>query len=247
MAIPTELVSLAKIMSRRRTLPRLFILAVAAAMATLVASRAGLIDLPRRYDPFALPDLDETPHWLTPIQLKLVDADAENCSFALARTGLSARLLPSKGRGTSCEIESPVNLAKLSRATIRAEQTRCNIAARLYMWEKHVLQPTALRIFKEPIAEILHFGSYSCRTIAGSSHMSEHANANAFDISGFRLKSGRTISVLNHWSNTTAESKFLHTLRDGACDYFNLTLSPDYNAAHKDHFHVDMGWVRRCN
>jgi hypothetical protein len=77
--------------------------------------------------------------------------------------------------------------------------------------------------------------------------MSEHAQANAFDISGFRLKSGKLISVLNHWPNTSAESKFLHAARDSACDYFNLTLSPDYNAAHKDHFHVDMGWIRSCN
>lgn len=234
-------------MTLRRTLPRLFFIAVAAAMATVVASRIGLIDLPRKYDPFALPDLDETPHWLTQMQLKLVDADVGNCAFALARTGLSIRLKPSKGQGTSCEIERPVTLDKLSRATIRAEDTRCNIAARLYMWEKHALQPAALRIFKEPVAEILHFGSYSCRTIAGSSHMSEHAQANAFDISGFRLKSGKLISVLNHWPNTSAESKFLHAARDSACDYFNLTLSPDYNAAHKDHFHVDMGWIRSCN
>jgi hypothetical protein len=113
-------------MTLRRTLPRLFFLAVAAAMATVVASRIGLIDLPRKYDPFALPDLDETPHWLTQMQLKLVDANVENCVFALARTGLPIRLKPSKGLGTSCELEKPVTLGKLSRAIIRAEDTRCN-------------------------------------------------------------------------------------------------------------------------
>ena len=246
MANPTNVVSVAILMSLRRTMPRLFILAVAAAMATLLASRANLIDLPRIYDPFALPDLDETPHWLTQVQLKLVDANVENCAFAFAKTGLPATLQPTKGLGTSCEIERPVTLTKLSRATIRAEDTRCNIAARLYMWEKHALQPASQRYFNEPVVEILHFGSYSCRTIAGSSHMSEHANANAFDISGFRLRSGKVISVLGNWSTPSMESKFLHVARDSACDYFNLTLSPDYNAAHKDHFHVDMGWVRRC-
>jgi hypothetical protein len=233
-------------MTLRRSLPRLFILMVAAAMATLLAARAGLIDLPRNYDPFALPDLDETPHWLTPVQLKLVDADVDNCSFALARTGLPATLQPTRGNGTSCEIERPVTVARLSQAAIRPEQTRCNIAARLYMWEKHALQPTAQRYFREPVVEILHFGSFSCRTIAGSSHMSEHASANAFDISGFRLRSGKVISVLNNWSTPSMESRFLHVARDTACDFFNLTLSPDYNAAHRDHFHVDMGWARGC-
>jgi hypothetical protein len=234
-------------MQLRRTIPKLFILLVAMAFVVLLASRAGLINLPRKYDPFAVPDLDETPHWLTYTQLKLVDLEPENCRAALARTKMSSRLLPSKGIGTSCEIERPVALTKLSQALIRPENTRCNVAARLYMWEKHVLQPASLRYFREPVAEILHYGSFSCRTIAGSNYMSEHAHANAFDISGFKLKSGKMISVLKDWPQHSTEMKFLHVARDGACDYFNLVLSPDYNAAHKDHFHVDMGWARGCN
>ncbi len=234
-------------MNLRRILPRLLILAIAAAMATLVASRTGLIDLPRRYDPFAVPDLDETPHWLTSTQLKLVDLEFENCRAAVIRARLTATFQPSKGMGTSCERNGTVELAALSKARLRTEETRCAIAARLYMWEKHVIQPAAQRYFNEPVAEILHFGSYSCRTIAGSHQMSEHATANAFDISGFRLKSGKQISILKDWPARSTEMKFLHAVRDGACDYFNLVLSPDYNAAHKDHFHVDMGWIRRCN
>ena len=77
--------------------------------------------------------------------------------------------------------------------------------------------------------------------------MSEHATANAFDISGFRLTSGRLIGILARFNSGGAEGKFLHEARDGFCDYFNLTLSPDYNADHADHFHVDMGWVRGCH
>jgi hypothetical protein len=115
------------------------------------------------------------------------------------------------------------------------------------MWEKHVIQPEALRRFGEPVVEITHFGSFSCRTIAGSRYMSEHAKADAFDISGFRLKSGKLIGVLRDWPENSRESRFLREVRNGACDYFNLVLSPDYNAAHKDHFHVDMGWVRGCH
>ena len=29
-------------------------------------------------------------------------------------------------------------------------------------------------------------------------------------------------------------------LRDGACGLFATVLSPDYNAAHRDHFHLDQ-------
>jgi hypothetical protein len=234
-------------MTFRHTLPRLIVLAVAATVAVLAASRAGLVDLPRRYDPFALPDLDETPHWLTRTQLKLLDLEPENCRIALARAGLNATFRPVKGVGTPCERSSTVVLSVLSKAHLKPEETRCNIAARLYMWEKHSVQPQAMLILGEPVTEILHFGSFSCRTISGSSYMSEHARANAIDISGFRLKSGKVISVLRDWHGASRESRFLHLVREGACDYFNLTLSPDYNTAHKDHFHLDMGWIRRCN
>ena len=77
--------------------------------------------------------------------------------------------------------------------------------------------------------------------------MSEHATANAFDISGLRLANGKLISVLASWNTGDKDSEFLHEIRNGFCDYFNLTLSPDYNADHADHFHVDMGWVRGCH
>jgi hypothetical protein len=250
MAIATKVLELAvnKVvpMMLRRAVPRLFFLMIAAAVATLIASRAGVIAIPPRYDPFALPDLNETPYWLTATRLKLVDAVPENCSIALARTGRPVTLQPPKGLGTNCEREATVNLSRLSMASIRTEETRCNIAARLYMWERHALQPAALRYFKEPVTEILHFGSYSCRTIAGSSQMSEHASANAFDISGFKLRGGRIISVLHDWPRQSMEMKFLHVARDSACDFFNLVLSPDYNAVHRDHFHFDMGWLRGC-
>ncbi len=216
-------------------------------LGVVLASRFGLIDLPRKYDPLAVPDLDETPHWLTSIQLKLVDVEVANCRAAFGRTRLAIQFQPPKGVGTSCERQGTVRLSSLSSARLRPEETRCAIAARMYMWEKHVVQPAATRYLGEPVADILHFGSFSCRTIAGSHQMSEHATANAFDISGFRLQSGKQISVLKDWPARSKEMKFLHVVRDGACDYFNLVLSPDYNAAHRDHFHVDMGWLRRCN
>lgn len=76
--------------------------------------------------------------------------------------------------------------------------------------------------------------------------MSEHSTGNAFDISGFKLQSGTLISVRSDW-NTGLKSEFLHRVHDGLCDYFNLTLGPDYNADHKDHFHVDMGFVYGCH
>jgi hypothetical protein len=210
------------------------------------ASRVGLFDWPRAWDPLALPDLDANPNILTGWQLRLAEVDSEGCAVALRRAGLSAAILPEKVEGTSCGISGGVMLTRLSAAKLRPEETRCVIAARLYLWERTVLQPAAQRLFHQPVAEVLHFGSYSCRTMRGRSAMSEHARANAFDISGFRLANGQVISVKQDWRKPTPAGQLLNTAHSGLCGWFNVTLSPDYNADHADHFHVDMGWWKTC-
>jgi hypothetical protein len=227
-------------------LSRIALLVAATAASILVAVRTGLIDVPRRYDPFATPDLVERPGPFIDWQLRVVDLNARLCVAAMRRAGLATPLLPDEARGANCKLVDTLTLSKLSASRIATEKTRCNIAARLYMWERHVVQPAAKRLFNEPVTEIMHFGSFSCRTISGSHRMSEHASANAFDIAGFKLKSGKIISLRKHWQGASAEATFLREARDGACDYFNLVLSPDYNQAHADHFHVDMGRWSRC-
>jgi hypothetical protein len=103
------------------------------------------------------------------------------------------------------------------------------------------------------VVEIDHFGSYNCRRMYGraSEPWSEHAHANALDVAGFRLEDGRQISVAADWNDKGAKGRFLHQVRDGACRLFATVLSPDYNAAHHDHLHLDeagrgaWGW-RAC-
>jgi hypothetical protein len=38
----------------------------------------------------------------------------------------------------------------------------------------------------------------------------------------------------------------LRALRAGACRFFDVVLSPDFNEAHRDHFHFEMGRFRAC-
>lgn len=106
----------------------------------------------------------------------------------------------------------------------------------------------ALDMFGAPIVKVHHAGTYSCRRQVGnnSGQMSEHAYANAWDITGFELEGGRVISVKTGWNGAKGERKFLREVRDVGCRIFRVTLSPDYNKAHHDHFHLDMGPSVRC-
>lgn len=125
---------------------------------------------------------------------------------------------------------------------------QCPLSVATYLWLREV-DAVALRRFDQPLAKIHHMGSYSCRKQRGngSGQWSEHAFANAWDISGFELADGTLITVLNGWnSKDKQERKFLRDVQKQACRIFNTTLSPDYNAAHRDHFHVDMGPYATC-
>lgn len=209
----------------------------------LHAERAAL---PSEWSPFAPLDLAAPG---TPVQrwkIARAEADGGLCRAAVASAGLRAPPQDDKVFGDHCSLIDSVSLERLGSARLAPVTLRCAVAMRLYLWEREVVQPAAARFFGEPVARILHFGGYSCRKIAGSWFWSRHATGNAIDIAGFRLRSGREISVLKHWAGGGAEAAFLRAARDGACGQFDVVLSPEYNAAHRDHFHLDLGWWERC-
>jgi hypothetical protein len=127
-----------------------------------------------------------------------------------------------------------------------APKLACPMVAGTELWLRDVVQPAAMTHFGMRVSRVQHFGTYSCRNVAGTSRRSEHATANAMDIAAFTLADGRVISVLKDWNGKPDAQAFLREVRDGACDIFSVTLSPDYNAAHRDHFHVDLGLWQRC-
>lgn len=129
----------------------------------------------------------------------------------------------------------------------RAEVS-CRVAVGLFLWERQVVEPAALRHFGVRVRQVDTFGSYACRPVRGGreGRWSEHARANAIDIAGFRLADGRRISIAADWTRDGPEAAFLREVRDGACKTFGTVLSPDYNRLHHDHLHLDQagrgGW-----
>jgi len=66
-------------------------------------------------------------------------------------------------------------------------------------------------------------------------------------VAAFELEDGTLISLLKDWDGEKRKAKFLRESRQAACGLFRVTLSPDYNTAHRDHFHLDMGPGKACN
>ena len=185
----------------------------------------------------------------------MCSSDLPQCRALLTKTGVDFTAMPAHGSG-QCAYADGVRLDRESNAVSlspAAVTTSCPVAAALKAWEWHVVQPAAVRILGQQVKTITHFGSYNCRRMYGrdSGPFSEHATADAIDISGFVLADGSSISVLKDWRGSGGKARFLHEVRDGGCRLFSTVLSPDYNAAHRDHLHMDqaergaLGW-RAC-
>ena len=167
------------------------------------------------------------------------------CRALLHAAGIGDQPVPPKRIGTDCGYADGMRLGDDGRTVAfrpAGAITSCPVAAALALFEREVLQPAARRHFGRRVTVIDHSGSYSCRRIYGRSEgaFSEHATADAIDITGFRLADGTRVSVPHDWGGDGPESRFLHDVRDGACNVFATVLSPDYNAAHRDHLHFDQ-------
>ncbi len=212
------------------------------------------------YQILAHPDTPLPPAWNPTKPLAIADPITPLTSWKLNRTAANGRSCLSALDGISelqglsdlessdqCHIRDRVSLLRVGQARVDDLETRCSIALRLAMWEKHSLQQAAQDILGTQLTRIDHLGSYSCRqmrTSAGTSaRMSTHATADAIDVAGFGFADGTSVRLTSGWNSNGADAAFLRAARDGACDWFNLTLSPDYNALHADHFHLQSkGW-----
>ena len=118
----------------------------------------------------------------------------------------------------------------------------CPVAAALETWVITVVVPAAYQIYGQPVVELKSFGTYNCRTRnnRAGARLSEHAFANAIDISGFVLADGRTVSVLKDWRGGEADRTFLRTVHSGACGPFTTVLGPGSDGMHENHLHLDL-------
>lgn len=231
----------------RNTVRRLLFFLLAAAIAFALYSWA------KRHPqdvPWTRLDLGQPIGLFTGRKLAALADDAPLCRVLLDEAGVRYTQLPTiRAQDGACGYADGVRFTaggarRISLAPGEVGMA-CPVAAALSTWEWQVVQPAALRHFGVPVARIDHFGSYSCRRLYGRREggWSEHATADAIDIAGFRLADGSRITIVGDWNDTDddgAKAAFLRDVRDGACDLFATTLSPDYNAAHADHLHLDQ-------
>lgn len=206
----------------------------------------GVVEVPDRWNPWAPLDVTAERTVLTPLKLSLLERDGDLCRAALATTSLQWSPLPDRPSDVGCGLSDAVRLTEADPAFGEPLTTTCRLAVAWAAFEHHVLAPAAREELGTEVADIGHYGTHVCRNIAGSSRRSEHATANALDLASLTLADGRTVSVQRHWNDDGPRGRFLRRIHAGACEWFDVVLGPDYNAAHADHLHLDMGRFSTC-
>ena len=127
----------------------------------------------------------------------------------------------------------------LPDASVKRIYVSCRLALAMH--------DTALLAKEAGVTDIVHLGAYNCRTITGTSTLSQHGLGKAIDIAGVRLEDGTYWSIFDDWEHDTDNpeeegaqwlSWFANQLY--AQWIFNLILTPDYDASHDDHLHCDL-------
>ncbi len=193
--------------------------------------------------------VSSAPHRAAPQRTALVaPAPAERqCLADLGQTQANFTPLPDRTFGAGCSTINTVRLSWLRGDDAHLQLANlgpvtCALANAMQGWARYGVDRAARQVLGSPLARIDTFGSYNCRNVAGTDRRSGHATASAVDISGFVLADGRRISIKGDWSDgSPAVRNFLRVIRTSACRRFALVLTPDYNTAHHDHFHLEVG------
>ncbi|GFM56206.1 extensin family protein [Pseudomonas capsici] len=227
---------------------RIFLLGLLFCAAAVIAVWRGWVDVPPQWNPWAPLDVRLEPNLLTPFKLARLKDDPVLCDLALDSSSLRYSRQADSDPSARCPLQNTLRIQGGDIALSSSFLASCPLAVAYALFDIHTLQPAAQTVFGQRVARIDHLGSFACRNVynRANSRLSQHATANALDIAGFRLADGQRINLLKDWNDEGDKGRFLRLVRDGACKNFSTVLGPEYNAAHRDHFHLDMGLWQVC-
>lgn len=178
--------------------------------------------------------------------------DQRQCLARLQAAGIGYTPLPDRDFGGGCLVTGAVQITDIGVAVTGLKSMRCPLAEKFAAWVRHGVAPAARELLGSELVRVETYGTFACRGIVGggartAGRISEHGLGNAVDVAAFVLRDGRRITVLNDWDSRDDDVRaFMTAIHRSACRRFTTVLGPDYNAAHHNHFHFDLGGNTLC-
>jgi hypothetical protein len=190
------------------------------------------------------------------VAVTVVEPTVTDCHEWLDLYGLSYEAGPAQlGVADPVTVTLPLNGVAYRYVSNRAPRTTLFMDCQL----ARSLARAAPILRARGVVEVADIGVYNYRCIGGGQPpceggMSQHAYALGIDLAGFTDGDGVFSSVNDDWvidgsgeKTCTAPTEpgkdtFLHELICAlkAAGVWNIVLTPNYNAAHRNHFHVDL-------
>lgn len=220
----------------------LFILIVIAGIVTV-----GYRWLPSQYNPFVPLTLDDPPGKITQFKLRRLTPGVRKPVNAGEPTSAYPYQAVADSAG-ECPLSNVVRVRDFGPVSLNSSfLASCPLALSSALFVSQQARPLTKTWTGSELARIEHLGSFACRNIYSrpDARRSEHATADALDISAFRLANGQRVTVLNGWKAEKTQPR-LQALLSASCGYYGNSLGPDYNAAHANHFHLGMRGYGLC-
>lgn len=170
------------------------------------------------------------------------------CMAGLDGHGVAYRRVADFHNADGCGISEAVRVEHGVLAWNQPLEMACPLALAIADFESQAVQPEAMRFFGRKATMMWNLGAYACRgqddQVGG--RLSQHAFGMAVDIDGFDIEGGETVRVKRDWHGDDARARFLHAVAADACRIFHAVLTPDADAYHLDHIHMDLGPYRLC-
>jgi hypothetical protein len=160
---------------------------------------------PTRAEEPTLPGDAPTVAW-SEAEVEVAKAD---CAKRLAGLAIQYELLPPLKEGI-CGAPAPIRVKSIGsdpQVEIDPPATvTCAVAAGVSAWLSKTVQPKARALMGAPVVKLRNASSYVCRNRYNGidTKLSEHALANALDVTEFVFQSGENVTVLASWPRFVA-------------------------------------------
>ncbi|MCG7387526.1 extensin family protein [Pantoea sp. ACRSB] len=206
--------------------------------------------LPPQFNPFTPLAVTDPPGWMTRYKLKRLASNPEACLDVMRRAEQAGSVTFSVRPDVTgaCPLQNPLRIQRFGRVSLSSSfLASCPMAVASTMYILQSQQRLA-HASASPLVRISHVGSYACRNVyhRKEGRLSEHATADAWDVTGFQFANGERVEVGKNWTQPENKSALLHLFWQEGCNNFGNVLGPDYNAAHAGHFHFGMRGTGYC-
>jgi len=177
----------------------------------------------------------QTPQFIARDEPWRADEERACLAAGVVRESAFVALRTSLGGPAACGALKPFSVSATVNGAVELRPPALH-------WVERVVMPAARRHLRGELGAVKIAGSYSCRPMnnVDGALLSEHGHANAIDVAGFVLADGRSVEVKSGWWGVFAQRNFLREVHHGSCALFSTVLGPNYDANHRDHFHLDL-------